>query len=274
VRNDSFQYFPTISSKHRAIIASLILNNPVITIAIEPTDRDNQLVRKAFVDFDLKNFGLSDKEFSQSIEKWRTLDRPRDEIVSLLKARANVRLDNKQFMDAIKDYNEALELMKTDGERSDGIAKYPEYPDTFVGRALAKEGLGDWNGALSDYNKAIELWGGGRGDGVNPYVLTFRGNTLSRLSKFEEAIPDFEAASNMFNSLRDVARYSDARANLALTLYQVGRIDESLKIMNDVIRKNPGYADMHIALAADFWSRGDYINALKVRKVIIQSKNM
>lgn len=51
----------------------------------------------------------------------------------------------------------------------------PEYPDTIVERGLAKEGLADWDAALSDYNKAIALWGGGRGEGVNPFVLTFRG---------------------------------------------------------------------------------------------------
>lgn len=33
--------------------------------------------------------------------------------------------------------------------------------------------------------------------------------------------------------------------------------------MNDVIRKNPGYADMHVAIAADAWSRGNYVEALK-----------
>ena len=59
-------------------------------------------------------------------------------------------------------------------------------------------------------------------------------------------------------------RYSDAKANLALTLYQLGREEESIKAMKDVIRKNPGYADMRVALAADSWSKGDYITALKV----------
>jgi hypothetical protein len=29
-------------------------------------------------------------------------------------------------------------------------------------------------------------------------------------------------------------------------------------------RKNPGYADMHVAIAADAWSNGNYILALKV----------
>lgn len=249
-----------------SVASALVILSSSPTMAVDQqqlTDKDNNLVKIAFRDFDLKRLDESDKEFTLSINKWKELGRPRDEIVSLLKARASVRLDNKAFDAAIRDYDEALQMMSSDGENADGTAKYPEYPDSFVGRALAKEGLADWSSALSDYDKAISLWGGGRSDGVNPYVLTFRGNTLCRLGRYVDAIPDYEAASNIFNALRDIPRYSDARANLALALYETGKIDESLKIINDVVRKNPGYADMHVALAADDWSRGDYINALK-----------
>lgn len=244
-------------------LISLHTSTQVLAAPIAPQDKDNQLVQQAFRDFDLRRFDESEIEFSTSLNKWKELQRPRDEIVSLLKARANVRLDSKHFDDAVKDYDEALSLMKIDGMKPDGTAEYPEYPDTFVGRALAKEGLADWTGALEDYNQAIALWGGGRGDGVNPYVLTFRGNTLTRLSRFEEAIPDYVAASDLFLSLRDIDRYSDARANLALAQYELGKVDEALKVANDIVRKNPGYADMRVLLAAEEWSRGDYINALK-----------
>lgn len=41
-----------------------------------------------------------------------------------------------------------------------------------------------------------------------------------------------------------------------------------LQIMKDIIRKNPGYGDMHVALAADAWSNGDYITALKVYNLL------
>lgn len=216
----------------------------------------------AFRDFDNRRFQQSEKEFSESIIRWKQMNRPRDEIVSLLKARANVFLDDKKFSLALLDQEEALTLM-SDGENADGTAKYPEYVDTFVGRGLSKEGLADWSGALADYNKAITLWGGGRSDSINPYVLTFRGNVLCRLNRYEDAIPDYEAASNIFNSQRDIPRYSDSRANLALALYEVDRHDEAVKIMNDVIRKSPGYTDMHVAIAADAWANGDYITALK-----------
>ena len=76
---------------------------------------------------------------------------------------------------------------------------------------------------------------------------------------------DYEAASEIFISeLKDVARYSDARANYALSLYALEKYDESVKAMKDVIRRDPGYADMHVALAAHEWSKGNYLEAIKV----------
>ena len=233
--------------------------------ALEPSDTDNNLARAAFKDFDEKRLDAAEREFSMAIARWGELHRPRDEVVSLLKARANVLVDSKKFPDAVRDYDEALRLMSPDGEKPDGTgtAAYPEYPDTFAGRALAFEGLGQWDSALSDYNKAISLWGGGRGEGINPYVLTFRGNTLSKLGRYDESIEDYRAAADIFLAQRDIGRYSDAKANLALALYAADRRDESLKAMKDVIRRDSGYADMHVAIAADSWDTGDYIKALK-----------
>eukprot|EP01041_Mallomonas_annulata_P009990 gene9990-20777_t len=250
----SIAAFGIITNAYAADVANSNVNS-------EPSTQDIQTVQMGFKDFNAKRFDDADKEFSIAIQRWNDLNRPRDEIVSLYKARANVRLDNKMFPAALEDYNKALSLMSTDGEKPDGTGRYPEYPDTFVGRALAQEGLADWKAALADYDKAVSLWGGGRGEGVNPFVLTFRGNTLVKLNRYSDAILDYEAASDRFNLLRDVARYSDAKANLALALYQEGRTEEAVKAMKDVVRKNPGYADMHVALAADSWGRGDYITA-------------
>ena len=81
---------------------------------------DNQLVQVAFRDFDLRRFEASSKEFSLALTRWKELGRPRDEIVSLLKARASVYLDNKQFKQAIDDDNEAIALM-FDGKKVTGI---------------------------------------------------------------------------------------------------------------------------------------------------------
>jgi hypothetical protein len=127
-----------------------------------------------------------------------------------------------------------------------------EYPDAFVQRGLALEGLADWDGAIADYSQvpplpprrllrallrcvsccapvciaspalrfllrvclfalqlllvypcaslavsrqrarppqAIKLWGGGRGEGINPFVMTFRANALARTGRYEDALP-------------------------------------------------------------------------------------
>lgn len=242
-----------------SMAATTVLDPPG---AMSPSDADNRLVQMAFYDYNQKRFDAADREFSLSIEKWKELVRPRDEVVALQTSRANVRTDMKDFGGALEDFNKAIELMKIDGEKSDGTATYPEYPDAFVGRALAHEGLSEWDLALQDYNKAVSLWGGGRGDGINPYVLTYRGNVLTRLGRTKDAVTDYTAAADSFSGQRDIARYSDAKANLALALYSLGDEEEALKAMKDVIRKNPGYGDMHVAIASHEWSQGNYIEAL------------
>ena len=46
---------------------------------------DIQLVQNAFRDFDNKRFSESETEFTLAINRWKQLNRPRDELVSLLK---------------------------------------------------------------------------------------------------------------------------------------------------------------------------------------------
>ena len=226
------------------------------------TDADNNLVRMGFKDFDERRLESAEKEFSLALARWQELKRPRDEIVSLLKARANARLDGKRFPEAMEDLDKAIALM-SDGEKEDGRGRYPEYADAIVNRGLAHEGLGDWSGALEDYDHAVRLWGGGRSDNVNPFVLAYRSNVLSKLGRFDEALLDSAAAGDLFLQLRDLDRFSDAKANYALNLYALDRRDEAVKAFKIVTAKNPGYADARVALAVDSWDRGDYIKALK-----------
>ena len=48
-----------------------------------------------------------------------------------------------------------------------------------------------------------------------------------------------------------------ARANEAITLYGLGRRDEAVRIAKQVVRRLPGYTDLHVLLAADAWSRDE-----------------
>lgn len=87
-------------------------------------------------------------------------------------------------------------------------------------------------------------------------MLTFRGNALTRLGKYKDALQDFEASADLFLASRDEEDALLARANAALTYYELGYEESALKLMNDVIRRQPGFTDMHVALAAHAWGEG------------------
>ena len=92
--------------------------------------------------------------------------------------RAQVLVDLKQFEAAIEDFNAAENLYDSD-YKSLGLLS---------NRALAHEGLSDWNGALKDYTECITL--SREIGGVPPYVLNSRGNALSSLGRYDEALVD------------------------------------------------------------------------------------
>jgi len=77
--------------------------------------------------------------FDQSVQAWEQLERPRDEMAALVKARGNVKVDLKKFEAAIEDFDRVLSIMSVDGTKTDGSgeAAYSEYPDVFVQRGLA-----------------------------------------------------------------------------------------------------------------------------------------
>lgn len=82
--------------------------------------------------------------------------------------RAQVLVDLKRFEPAVNDFNTAVSLYAPD-YRSLGLLS---------NRALAYEGLSDWEAAVRDYSEAIRL---SRDiGGVPPYVLNSRGNALVR----------------------------------------------------------------------------------------------
>lgn len=75
-------WFPKVISLGLALTTS----TPNL-IPVEPTPADNALIQSAFRDYDAKNLARSEDEFDDAIKTWESLNRPRDELVTLLKAR-------------------------------------------------------------------------------------------------------------------------------------------------------------------------------------------
>jgi tetratricopeptide (TPR) repeat protein len=103
-----------------------------------------------------------------------------------------------------------------------------------VQRGLAREGLRDWRGALSDYDRAVGLWGGS-GDGVNPFALSYRGRARSEVGDLDGALADFRASAALFARVdKNDNQAAAARAQEAVTLYGLGRYNEAVRIARQV----------------------------------------
>ena len=65
-----------------------------------------------------------------------------------------------------------------------------------------------------------------------------------------------------------------SRCNEALALFGVNEPVEAVTIMEDVSRRDPNIADAHIALAASYWSDGDYSRAENEWRVACENTDL
>ena len=87
----------------------------------------------------------------------------------------------KIFRDIFEDQSKAIEINS-------------QYADAYYNRALAKENLKDFEGALSDYTKAIEIYPKGEDAGD---AYHGRGYAKEMLKDFEGAIKDYTIATKL-----------------------------------------------------------------------------
>jgi len=259
-------------------------------VAREPSEQQLTEVRRGFALMNTVGTpnALEEAEgiFGRSIEQWKELQRPPGETAQLMVARATARTERNEKAGgklrpllelAVQDYSDAIAGMRADPRvapvRQDGTAEYQEFPDAFVRRGLANEGLARWQAAVDDYTSAIGLWGGAKNDfrkgefsaggrlGVNPFVLNFRGNALCRLGRYTEAVSDYRMAGAQFGAVQDNSGILTSLTNEALALYGAGEPEEAFRVMLRVVRRNPKDADGHAALAAVYWQRGEPVRA-------------
>ena len=117
-------------------------------------------------------------------------------------ARAFYRLNHKDLDGALKDYDKAIELNKTDEE-------------SWLYRGMVKEKLKDNEGAFVDYTEAITL--------KNDYVKAWltRGNLLTKLNRLSDALEDYSVAITWH------PEYGLAFYNRAIANQKMGKMKEA-----------------------------------------------
>ena len=96
----------------------------------------------------------------------------------------NLKLDKKEYKEAINDYDKAIELNK-------------KFSEAYYNRALAKNYLKDYKGAIADYSESLEL------DSTNIQALNAlnnRGLAKKALEDYDGAVEDYTKAINLNES--------------------------------------------------------------------------
>ena len=242
----------------------------------EPSEAALARVRRGFEAFDARLLRRAEDLFTESIDEWRRLERPRQELMSLLVARANVRTDANEFAPAIADLDEALALMEAEGaKRDDGTPRFREYPDALVQR-LAHEGeggpprprlrrgdraLGSRRALLVDARAARS--GGASGSARSRSSTAATRRRRSRVRRRPRRLPRGRGALRRGRAQR--ARRDDVLANEALALYALGRADEAVAVAQRVTASRADH--LHVLLAADAWRRGGARHRRRVPRV-------
>jgi len=117
-----------------------------------------------------------------------------------------------QPQDAIEDFNQAITLEPTN-------FRY------YQARGNVRSSLGDYQGAVEDFTKVIELAPSG-----NAYAYSERGLSLAALGRYREAIADYDQAINL------VPRYIMAHYGRGLARAELGDAEGALSDLQAVER--------------------------------------
>jgi tetratricopeptide (TPR) repeat protein len=143
--------------------------------------------------------------------------------------------------------NARVSQNKLDGAIADfnqAIELAPEQPDPYLNRGTALEAKGEFAAAIADYNQVLAL------DPQDAFAFNNRGNAEGGLGDWPAALADFQQATAI------APDFAFAQGNTALALYELGETQQAITTMRKLVRKYPMFADMRAALTAALWAAG------------------
>ncbi len=136
------------------------------------------------------------------------------------------------------------------GFQTQAIALAPGYAKAFLDRGRAKQDLGDWEGAVSDCDKALELNGG------LSAAYSDRGAAKNKLKDYAGAVADFDRALEL--------RPNDAivHLNRGVAWEKRGDSDRALADFGRAIELRPDFGSAFVNRGATRLRKRDYAGAI------------
>ena len=143
-------------------------------------------------------------------------------------AKKNAELERR--LEAMLSWNKQKNWRKLGAEASVFIKKYDDRSDGYFYRATALRHLEQYENAINDFDRAIEL------DPKNPKAYHHRGITKYKLGKYEEAINDFDKTIEL--NPKSTRAYN----NRAIAKGELGKHEEAIKDYDKAIELDPDYS--------------------------------
>lgn len=126
----------------------------------------------------------------------------------------------------------------------------PELIEALAGRGVIKRNMGDLQGAMKDYNRAIEL----KADDAEVYLN--RGVCKASMNDFNGAIEDFNKA--LEKNPNNAMTYS----NIGSVYFKTAQYKKAIENYNMAIELNPVYAEAYSNRGGAFTQLGNYKQAI------------
>jgi len=147
----------------------------------------------------------------------------------------------------LKDYDGILLTF------DDAIKIMPDSVSLYIGRGTLLDAFQMFDKALIDYDKAFELE---KDSFIISNILSNRGGTKSKIRDFEGAYEDLVIAVSY-----DPTNL-DALNNLAAACDEVGKADEGIKYLKQIIAVNPEYIPAFVNLGFKYQLRDEHEKAI------------
>ena len=172
------------------------------------------------------NYELAEQLFTQYIQQVDP-----SEAASGYSNRGNVRMALKKTALAYEDYTEAIRLA-------------PDAPIPWLNRALAAEADGRFADGIADCEQAIRL------DPEESAAYYNKGNMEAETGQYEAALRSYTRSADLSPGIPGY------RARQALVLNELGQKDAAVRLLKALVRKNPQFLEVRLALASVYWSMG------------------